>query len=95
MENREAYRKKIEAKLDEWKAEADKLRAKAKQKQVDFETDYKKELDQIRVKREELKAKLNKLEEAGEGAWKDLKQGVEKSSRELRKSIDKAIKKIS
>jgi len=30
MENKEAYRKKIEAQLDEWKAEADKLRAKFK-----------------------------------------------------------------
>lgn len=95
MENKKAYRQKFEAKMDEWQAEVDKLKAKAKQKKLDAETDYKDEIETFRKKREELKIKLNKLEETGEGAWEELKQGIEKSSRELKNSLDRAIKKFS
>lgn len=95
MEKKEAYRQKFQAKLDEWKAEADKLKAKAQQKKIDAETEYGKELNAIRKKREELKAKLKKLEEAGEDAWEDLREGIETSSRELKSAIDKAFKKFN
>lgn len=95
MKKREAYRQKIEAKLDEWKAEIDRLKAKARQKQVDVETEYKEELNTLREKREELKRKLDKLEDASEDAWEDIKEGIEKSRKEMKTAFDKALKKFS
>ena len=95
MENKEAYRKKIEAQLDEWIAEADKLRAKFKKKKAETEIDYSNYLDDLKEKQKNARSKLKKLEEAGEGAWKELKAGIEKAKIDLKKSFENAKEKLN
>lgn len=95
MANREAYKEKIRAQLDEWKAEADKLRAKMRQKQAESKIDTSKYLDEIKKNRKRVKAKLEELEDAGEDAWDDIKAGLEKATSELKESFSKARKKFS
>ena len=95
MENKEAYRKKIEAQLDEWKAEADKMRAKFNKKKAETEIDYSNYLDDLKEKQKNARAKLKKLEEAGGGAWKELKTGLEKATADLKKSFEKARKRMN
>lgn len=95
MENKEAYRKKVEAQLDEWKAEADKMRAKFNKKKAESEIEYGKYLDTLKEKQKKARARLRKLEDAGEDAWEELKKGVDKATHDIKKSIDKAKSKLS
>ncbi|MCG2590549.1 hypothetical protein [Rhodohalobacter sulfatireducens] len=95
MSNKEAYKEKIRAQLDEWKAEADKLRARIKQKQAEGKIDSQKYLDELKVKQSKARAKLEELEDAGEDAWEDIKKGLEKATADLKETYSKAKRKFS
>lgn len=95
MSNKEAYKQKVRAQLDEWKAEADKLRAKIKKNQADKKIDSSKYLDELKVKQQEARAKLKQLEDSGEDAWEDIKSGLEKATSELKSSFQKARAKFN
>ncbi len=95
MTNREAYKQKVQAQLDEWKADADKLRAKIKKKQADRKIDSQKYLDELKVKQTQARAKLKQLEEASEDAWDDIKAGLENATAELKQSYAKAKAKFN
>lgn len=53
MSERDAYLKKLEAKLEEWDAEIDKLQAKAKGAEADTQRQYEDQLNELRTKRKE------------------------------------------
>ena len=78
-EKREAYVQKLKAKIDEWNAEIDKLAAKAGQADAGSKIAYHKRIEDLRAKRKDVENKLAEVQQAGEGAWEDLKQGLENS----------------
>jgi hypothetical protein len=67
----------MHAKLDQWNAQIDVLSAKADQTEASARTEYHKQLETLRSKRDAARSKLNELESAGGNAWHDLKAGVE------------------
>jgi hypothetical protein len=77
MSMKDAYQQKIEAQLDEWKAEIDKMKARAKKADADGQVEYYKQIEELRMKQDAARAKLSELKRAGEGAWEDLKSGME------------------
>jgi hypothetical protein len=77
MGMKEAYEKKLQAQLDEWGAEIDKLKAKADKAEADAQLDYYKEIEELRTNQEVANKKLSELKEASEDAWEDLKAGIE------------------
>lgn len=77
MSEKASYRQKIRAKLDEWNAEIDKFEAKADQAQADAQLEYYEQLKKLRALQEEAGNKLEALDEAGEDAWEDVKDGVD------------------
>jgi uncharacterized coiled-coil DUF342 family protein len=77
MSTKEDFVRKMHAKLDQWNAEIDALTAKADQAGAEARTEYHKQLDALRGKRDHARSKLNELESASEGAWQDLRAGVE------------------
>jgi len=89
-EKRDAYVQKLKAKLDEWNAEIDLLAARADQADADAKIGYQKRLYEMRGKREELKKHIAAIQEASEGAWEDLKKGLENSWQILKGSFSKA-----
>jgi uncharacterized coiled-coil DUF342 family protein len=89
-ENRDAYVQKLKAKLDEWDAEIDKLSAKIDQADAQAKIEHEKRLEEFRARREEVKNKLAELQQAGGGAWEDLKQGLENSWEILKTSFTRA-----
>ena len=90
-ETREAYVQKLKAKIDEWNAEIDKLAAKAEQVDADSKIEYQKQIDGLQAKRDELERKISDIREAGEGAWEDMKAGVESAW----EALDEAFKSMS
>jgi len=62
--------------LDEWKAEIDKMKAKADKVDADAQLEYYKQVEDLHLKYEATQEKLEELKEAGEDAWEDLKAGL-------------------
>lgn len=89
-ETRDAYVQKLKAKIDEWNADIDKLTAKADQAEADAKIKYHQELEALRAKRQDLEEKIANLQNAGESAWEELKQGVESSWEVWKASFSRA-----
>jgi len=87
---RDAYVEKLKAQLDEWNADIDKLAAKAAQAEAEAKIEYQNQLDELRAKRDDVRNKLSALQQAGEGAWEDLKEGLENSWEILKMSFKRA-----
>lgn len=76
-EKRDAYLQNLKAKMDEWNAEIDKIEAKADQAEAESKIEYEKQLEDLRAKRKDVEEKMAELQQAGDGAWEDLKAGIE------------------
>jgi predicted RNase H-like nuclease (RuvC/YqgF family) len=90
IEKRDAYVQKLKAQLDEWNADINKLEAKADQAEVRAKIEYHKRIADLRARRKEVEDNIGELQQAGEGAWEDLKQGLENSWEILKISFTKA-----
>ncbi|MGR3314064.1 hypothetical protein [Roseovarius indicus] len=90
MDQQQAYKQKYEAKLEEWQAEIDKLRAQAKGASADSQIDYEKQLDELRQRRDEMQAQVEKLKSSQGEAWTDMKAGAEKAWTEMSSAMEKA-----
>ena len=77
MKAKDAYVQKLHAKIDEWNAEIDKFEAKARSASAEKRLECQKQIDNLNSKRAEAERKLVELRKAGEGAWEDLKVGVQ------------------
>lgn len=92
MSMKDAYIQKLQGKLDEMKAEMDRLKAKAEQGAADAEIERERQqrLEEVRARRAELENKLDDLRDAGEQAWEDLKSGAEKASSAMSQALQSA-----
>ena len=77
MTTKDEFVRKMHSKLDHWNADIDALTAKANDAEASARDEYHKQIETLRSKRDEARSKLSALETAGEGAWQDLKAGVE------------------
>jgi len=77
MSMKDAYIQKLEARMREWQADMDKMRAKADQAEADARADYEKQIKELQTRQEEAQQKLEELRQAGDDAWHDLKAGIE------------------
>lgn len=77
MSTKDEYVRKMHSKLDHWNAEIDALVAKADQAKAETRGEYHKQIEALRNKRDQAKGKMDELQHAGEGAWEDMKAGVE------------------
>jgi len=68
MEKKEAYRNKLEAQMREWSAKIDLLKARADQAEAEAKIEYNKRIEDLRQKKEALKAKLDDLRNASDAA---------------------------
>jgi phage host-nuclease inhibitor protein Gam len=90
MEKREEYQGKMEAQFGEWGKEIDKLQAKADKAAADTKQGYLDQIKDLRAKQAAMQAKLQELKTANEGAWGDLKEGLDKSWNETKDAFNKA-----
>ena len=68
---------KKQAQLDEWKAEVGKLKAKTAGFSADVQLELNKQIETLKTKIEDGKAKLAQVADASEDAWESSKEGVE------------------
>jgi len=93
-DKRKAYEEKLDAQLQEWKAQIALLKAKADTAKAAAKVDYYKTIEDLQHKRHMAKTKLQELKAAGDGAWEDLKGGAEKAWTEVKTAFHDAASKF-
>lgn len=76
MDDKDAFRQKLQAQLDQWKAEIDKLEAKASAASADARLKYQEELKELRARQEDAREKMEEFRKSSGEAWKDLADGM-------------------
>jgi len=90
MERKDAYSKKVQAQLDEWDAEIDKLKARARLAEADAQLEIQKQLETLGRKRKEAGDKLAELRTASDDAWEEIKEGLESAKDSLGNALKSA-----
>lgn len=94
MDEKTAYRRKLEARLDQWQAEIDKLRARAVEAGADASIEYQKQVEKLRGQQDAARERLKEIDAASGEAWRDLKAGAEKAWDDLESAISQARKRF-
>ena len=84
----------MQSQLNQWKAEIDKLKAKASGANAEAQLEMNKQIKALESKIEESKAKLSALAEATEKAWQSMKGGVETAWSSLKSAAGDAADKF-
>ncbi len=88
MSSRDEYIRKMQTKLEEWNAEISTLTAKAGKVKVEVKNEYNEQIESLKAKQAVARQKIEKLRQAGESAWEELKSDVEKAWTALGEAID-------
>ncbi|MFT7384540.1 MAG: ketopantoate reductase [Urechidicola sp.] len=88
MSIREAYQDKLQAQLDEWSADINKLKAEAHKAQADVQLEFYKEIEVLRTRKVAASANLVELKAASDDVYKDMIASMDNT----RESIDRAMK---
>ena len=94
MSVKEEYQKKLQAQLDEWGPEIDKLKAVADKAKTGLQGEYYKEIEDLRSQQQAAQKKLHELKEVSGDAWGDLKEGIEGAWDSLSKGVKSAASRF-
>ncbi|GBD97828.1 MAG TPA: coiled coil domain-containing protein [Nitrospirae bacterium] len=92
--SKKAYIEKLEAKLREWSVDIDKLKEKAGNSEAKIREEFHKRIEDLQIKREDIKKRLRKLKEASGETWKDLRSGTEDLWQDMKAAIEKVKSKF-
>jgi len=90
MKSRDEYVHKMQAKLDEWNAEIDRLSKVAEKAAADVKSEYREQIETLKSRQEAASNRMEDLKNAGESAWDDLKSGAEMAWTALGEAVDSA-----
>jgi uncharacterized coiled-coil DUF342 family protein len=90
MNMKNAYQDKMDARLREWQANIDALRARADQVSAEQRIKYYEEIESLRTKQQRVHEKLEVLRTAGTDAWEEVKTGVEVAWSDLQDAVQRA-----
>jgi len=91
---REEYAQILKKKIDEWNKDIDTLQGKIGQVQDGVKTEYQKRITDIQEQRKDFEQRLKKLRESGDGAWDDIKAGLEISKEAIGDAIKNAFSRF-
>ncbi len=94
MKEKEAFRKRIEAQLDEWDERFADLGQKAREAGSEIRADFDAQVGALAEKREALQSRLHELVAHTGSTWQELRGGIEKSWDEMRKALDRIVSRL-
>jgi len=92
-EKKEAYQEKMQAKLHEWNATIEKLKAQINSAKADAKLQYQNKLNVVLQKKENYQAKLDALQKASKDSWENIKNDIDQATDDFRAALNK-VKKI-
>ena len=90
MTKREEYVEKMKSQLDQWNAEAARWEEKMKHAEADMKSEYQRQLDAVRSRRDEAMYNMRQLQAASADAWMDMMRGVEDAWKRMGEAITQA-----
>lgn len=94
MNLKEQFIKKLEQRKVDYEGKINILKAKADRAEAELKIKYYEEIENLRLKQKAAWEKLDGIKSAGEGAFQELKIGVEKAWDDLKTSIEAAVEKF-
>lgn len=94
MSTKQAYKQKIDAQMNEWRAEIDKLRARFNKADADTKIETEREIGRLEAKFDAAKAKMSELSDAGDEAWESLRKGIDSSLDSMKGAFQEAKAKF-
>lgn len=94
MSKKEAYEQKFNARLAEWEAEIDKLKAKVSGASADARIKYHAEIESLESERDSMRKRLEEFRNTSGEAWEDVKDGLERAGDSLSASIKSAFSRF-
>lgn len=91
MGNRDLYRQKIEAQIDQWKAESDKLRAQAKGASADARLRLDALIEKMQKESQEAEDKLSAMTEISDEVLESLPDRLESTWRSLQSAFEETF----
>src|SRR5437016_14653717 len=92
-EKQAAYREKAEAQLREWKADIEKLMARADEARAEGKIEFYKRAEIFNAKYEAARKKSQDLKGAGEDKWAEFKAGLDVAVAELKEALNDGLSK--
>jgi hypothetical protein len=93
MENRREYIDKMAARLKELEKEIIELEKIADKAVSEIKAEYRQQITDIFLKKEEVQDKVSKIQDASGNAWEDMKAGTELSWDIFEDAVKQAFKK--
>lgn len=90
MKSKEEYIRAMQEKLEEWNADIDVLMAKGNEVSAELKSDYAEQVESLKTKQAVARQKIDELQKSGEGAWEDLKTGLDLAWRVIGEAVDSA-----
>lgn len=90
MSAREDYVQKMHELLDKLNAEIDVLASKAEHAENEVREEFRQQITHLRARQNDARTRLASLRNAGEGAWEDLKAGVDMAKEAIGEAIESA-----
>lgn len=87
-DSKKAYIEKLETKIKEWTAEFDKLKEMADRSEAKIKEKYHRGIEDLRVGREDIKKRIQKLKEASGETWRELESETEKKWQDIADAIE-------
>ncbi len=94
LEDKNAFREKLEAQLKEWNAKIELLKSKAENARADARIEYSEDMEKLKARRDALKSKLAQLQSAGGEALESARKGAEKAAADLKNALDRAMSRF-
>ena len=95
QEQMQAFREQTEARLAEYEKDIDQLQAKAEKMGGDAKAKAEQQLTALRQKRDAVAEKMKELGSSSEGAWEQIKSGIDAALEDLGNAYKKAAAEFS
>ncbi len=90
MMNRDEYVQKLKSQIDEWNAEAAKWEAKAQAAQDEMKSEYERQLQSFRSRRDEALYQMKLLQNASADAWTEMMKGADEAWKRMQDAFSSA-----
>jgi len=94
MKKRQEYVDALKVRLDGWNADVTKWEAQAASAGDDLRARYKKELDEVRARREEAHYQMKLLQGASATAWQEFAKGADEAWDRMQAAIAQASRQF-
>lgn len=91
MNEKQAYEQELQNQLDEFKAEIERLKARADKAEEPW---HHEQVEMLQEKHRQAKQKLGEFRDAGDDAWDDMKEGITAAWNAVGTAVKSAAKRF-